>query len=407
MAGTGGHFLKGLSSGIQSGLNMGHEIQEMQWKKAERQRLADAQEKAAEELTNYQSKLKIFSEDGFSEDEYSQLSTLFKTGGLLFQSQVEATHKAIESGHREESQQNIEWMETYAEEIGDSDPKLWKSLFEETRNKLTPENRHYFDAYDRSKQKKFDKAQAQPQPQAETFKSYTEAAEAYKDANIKYSPSSNVYYPEGTKASTTKQPLEYKQKMEDIRIGVANGTYTAEEGKQMEKRLLGGAASMNTEKTVSYQMVKQVRDDILKKDFWDGEDGAASVLKDVEGANYSTEQINIEKERFNLIKEKENRAKVESTARLIDGMLGTNNTLRGDEEYTLTTKKGKKVTDTKLKLYKMLYKQYKNHVEMLGHFADIEEFRKLTPPEELKKTGIGLDTIVTDVQAKDYENIWQ
>ncbi len=45
MAGTGGHFLKGLSSGIQSGLNMGHEIQEMQWKKAERQRLADAQEK--------------------------------------------------------------------------------------------------------------------------------------------------------------------------------------------------------------------------------------------------------------------------------------------------------------------------------------------------------------------------
>jgi len=402
MAGTGGHFLKGLSSGIQSGLNMGHEIQEMQWKKAERQRLADAQEKAAEELTNYQSKLKIFSEDGFSEDEYSQLSTLFKTGGLLFQSQVEATHKAIESGHREESQQNIEWMETYAEEIGDSDPKLWKSLFEETRNKLTPENRHYFDAYDRSKQKKFDKAQ--PQPQAETFRNYTEAAKAYPDANIKYNAAKGVYYPEGEKVDPDKEKTyEYQAKVKDIDKAVASGLFTFEEGKQAKLRLYGGSANIPAGgKTMGIDLVEETRGKMAKVKTWKE---AKDILEDAKGAGWSTDQVKVAEKQWTQDSIKTRKTSVENTKKTLDDMVG-DNTWRGEEEYQMMYG-GKLTTKTKAEWYKILYAQYGKQLESLGALYNVDMYNIPTSPEKLKTVGWQLKAARSDILKSDLESIWE
>ena len=45
MAGYSGYFLQGLSSGIQSGINMGMQLQEMRWQKKQRKELEEKQAK--------------------------------------------------------------------------------------------------------------------------------------------------------------------------------------------------------------------------------------------------------------------------------------------------------------------------------------------------------------------------
>ena len=277
--------------------------------------------------------------------------------------------------------------------------------------------------------------------ETETFTSLAEAERAYPDKTIKYSPSSNVYYPEGEKTQTDKpaefqkkidvieervasgsmtrkqgdeaingilglkaetpdKPLEYKQKMADIDKGEADGTYTPEEAKAMRQRLLGGSAPIG-EKTISYPMVKQVRDDMYKADTW-GE--AVKILEDVEGADYSTEQIKIEEEKFNAYKIKENTAKVDIVIKRINELLGEKGSLRGGDKIKIGSRE-----QTKLEWYKEFYAGYQKYLDKLSKFTSIEGYRKLTPPEELKKTGIGLDTITSGgkLQAGDFENIWQ
>jgi len=109
-----GYFLQGLSSGLQSGLNMGQQIQEMRWQKKQRKELEEKQAKMLEVSNIWNAKIKEAGADNiYSDEEIAQISTIYLSGGYEFTEHYKGAMDAIKSMNKAKYDQEKEWMDLF------------------------------------------------------------------------------------------------------------------------------------------------------------------------------------------------------------------------------------------------------------------------------------------------------
>ncbi len=156
MAGNSGYFMKGLSSGLQSGLNMGKQIQEMQWQKAQRKKLETKQAEYEEGMVTIGGLMKQLSADGtWSEDDEMKITTCFYAMIPEVQAVYQDAVNAIQTMNKSKFEEDMNWLSLTREETEGMDWTNAQGIFDITEGRITTEKgKNYFEAYRNMAEKK-------------------------------------------------------------------------------------------------------------------------------------------------------------------------------------------------------------------------------------------------------------
>ena len=231
MAGYGGYFLQGVSEGLQTGFNMGQQVQEMKWRKAQQKRLEDKELKITEGASLYSNLVKQLGEDGsYSDDDIMKLNTAFLSAGYEVQAVIKDSHNAIQTMNKGKLEQDLEWLDMFAGWTEGLDPKDVSGVFESVRGQLqTEKGKQIYEAYNNIYKKKYEAVQAQPT--AEVFGSAGATREAYPEAGYEYSATAKGYVPTFQKPTTPEAPpteldiMGETQKKLDYAYNTGNANY--------------------------------------------------------------------------------------------------------------------------------------------------------------------------------------
>ena len=108
MAGYGGYFLQGLSSGLQSGFNMG----QMKWQQNQKKKLEKKQEELNQASTVFNQMVSQMGDDGaYSEDDMMKINTAYMALGYDVKERVDGTYKAIQAMDKKTIEDNNQWLD--------------------------------------------------------------------------------------------------------------------------------------------------------------------------------------------------------------------------------------------------------------------------------------------------------
>ncbi|MBA7500791.1 hypothetical protein ES704_03552 [subsurface metagenome] len=156
MAGYGGYFLKGLSSGLQSGLNMASQLSEMKYQKAQRKKLAEKQKEIEDGLAHIGTLFKQYGADNvYSEEEGMQLTTAV----LASIPEVQAVYKdavsSIQTMNRKKFEEDMQWLDLFISQTEGLDPSNIQGIFDDVKGWVkTDKGKKYFEVYEIMRQKK-------------------------------------------------------------------------------------------------------------------------------------------------------------------------------------------------------------------------------------------------------------
>ena len=161
MAGNSGYFMKGLASGMQSVLNMGQQIQEMQWQKAQRKKLEAKQAEYEEGMATISGLMKQLGEDGsYSEDDEMKLLTSFYAMIPEVQAVYGDAMNAIQTMNKSKFEADMNWLSLTREKIEGMDWTDAQGIFDITEGEVTTEKgKNCFEAYRSIAEKKANIAQ--------------------------------------------------------------------------------------------------------------------------------------------------------------------------------------------------------------------------------------------------------
>jgi len=183
MADYSGYFLQGLSSGIQSGINMGTQLQEMRWQKKQRKELEEKQAKMMEVSNLWNAKIKeIYADNNATDEETAQLTTIYLSGGYEFMEHYKGAMDAIKSMNKAKYDQEKEWMDLFVSGVEGLPPGDIQAMYEYVQPYVTSEKgKNALEAYNNILQKR-----STIQPPPEIFSTAEALREKYPSAGVKY-----------------------------------------------------------------------------------------------------------------------------------------------------------------------------------------------------------------------------
>ena len=428
MADYSGYFLQGLAGGIQSGINMGTQLQEMRWQKKQRKELEEKQAKMMEVSNLWNAKIKEAGADNiYSDEEIAQISTIYLSGGYEFMEHYQGAMNAIKSMNKAKYDQEKEWMDLFVSGVEGLPPGDIQAMYEYVQPYVTSEKgENILEAYNNILQKRGKIAQAQPT--AEVFATAEAVQEAYPGQGYKYDTTAKGYVPTyqkpeelsaadkkynwaidnykadkisfeqlskfmGTDISDPEKRNTIQQRLDEMdKLGA-----TTEEKKNY---LLGGGGGGTT--TPAPTSTENIREDILNadtfedaqriyKNYADKYDETALGITDLKQdwvGGQITYLNNIKTAIGNIIDEK---------GWLKKGTLTS-------AEVGLDFKGDQKVEE----IYEMLRKEYMKYFDMLTKMGlPLLEFPILKPLEEIEKVGLGEGFWGWGKQKGQYKSIYK
>ena len=395
MAGTGGYFLKGLGSGLQTGFNIGQQITQMKWQKEQKAKLEKEQEKIMEGVSTFNKKIEeIYADGTVSDEENMQLTTIYLASTYEVKDKIDSTYKAIQQGRKDITDQNFKWFDLYANWLDGTDPSDIPELFEFVSGNLTGEKaKETLTAYDNVLKKRYETQQKVTPDLSIAEKKYNFAINAYKKDKIDFNQLAKYM---GVDVS---EP-ELSSKEKEVELMKQYGA-TSEE---IKNRLLGIEPISTT--TPAPTSTENIREDILNadtfadanriyKNYADKYDETALGITDLK-QEWASGQINY----LNKIKKS-----IENL--LVD---------RGDKGQWLSNKpvtqetvglkfKGERPAS---EIYEMLYKSYIEYLEKLRKLGiDVSQFPELLPLSEIEKVGGTEGFFGLGIQKGDYKSIYK
>ena len=403
MAKTGGFFLQGLGSGLQTGFQMGQQIREMKWKKDERDKLEKAQEKIMEGVTTFNNKIKEFYADGtISDDENMQLTTMYLSSAYDVKDKIEGTYKAIQQGQKDIVDQNFQWLDLYGNWVEGLDPSNIPELFDYVKGNIKGKKaQEMFTAYDNVLKKKAEALRGQ---QPEVFTSPSGVQSAYPEAGWEYSSAAKGYVPTFQKPTEVKvagisdynSAATYLSKFVNSPLDVFNKEKTSIQNKfgidvsNITQESLREPVGGGTEKprVTSLPQLEEYRTKALEADTWED---AQSIINDYTQAGYDVTQLGVTQKDW----ANNQTTYLEKIKTSLDNITNEKGWLKTG---TLTADivgvdfKGEQKVE---EIYKQLYEQYMQYRNMLEKMGiDVSQFPKLKPLNEIEKVGFieGLKT---------------
>lgn len=392
MAGNyGGYFLQGLSSGLQSGFNMG----QMKWQQNEKKKLAKKQEEMLELATIYNSMVAQLGEDGvYSDDDMMKINTAYMALGYDVKERVDGTYKAIQAMDKRKVDQNYQWFEMLPSILEGVDPSDAQGIIDAIRPNISGEKGLLtFEALTEITRKKNEAAQKKPED------IWGQAGTLPQDIRPDYLRSKGIDIPQPIEAQPTEMDVMGEtQKKLDAAYATGNPNYfnqmakslnvptTFETYKQKYEKP-GVAGGAEKARVTSLPQLEEYRDKALDADTWED---AEKIINDYTEAGYDATQLRIDKEAW------------------VDSQMNYLNTLKGILDNLIDEKGSiKKGTTTKEQIglepasaddnrerkyeefYKIImesYMEYRDKLEEMG--VDVSQFPKIKSLEEYNKSDI-------------------
>lgn len=409
MADYSGYFLKGLAGGITTGVNLGQQIQEMNWQKKQRKQLEERQKKMLEVGNLFNAKVKeIFADNIISDEEESQLITIYLSGGYEFMDHYGNAMSHISGMKDKELRQEFEWMDSFIDMTSGFSPDAIPEIYDSFEKQFitSEKGKNYFAANKRMQEKRYEVAQARPT--AEVFTSAEALREKYPEAGVKYTDEGYVPTfgePTVKTPSAADRKLDWaidsynKGRITFNELSKYMGTYIAPEemsakekeielakqygatNKEIKNKLLGKGIGTTAPPTAP--AIENVRADILNADTLED----AQRIYDNQVRKYGKEGLMI-----NLPKDWADTQEgyLMNIRTCINNLIDEKGWLK---KGTLTSAevgvdfKGEQSVE---EIYEMLRKEYMKYRDMLEKLGiDISQFPELKPLEEIEKVGLG------------------
>jgi len=405
MADYSGYFLKGLAGGIQSGINMGQQLQEMRWQKKQRKQLEEKQAKMLEVSNVWNAKVKEFGADNkYSDEEIAQLTTIILSGGYEFMEHYKGAMNAISSMNEREYKKELEWMDLFASGIEGCSPGDIQALYEYVKPNITSEKGlNQLEALNNYLTKRSEIAQNVPTP--EVFTSPQALLEKYPDSGYTYSASAGGYVPTFQKPTKADQPpteldlMAETLKELDYAYNTGNASYFIKTAKALgvdttfdtykqgyEKAEAEGGGEPKTRAT-SLTTLEKYRENALNADSWED---AQSIINDYKEAGYDPTPLEekVNKETWVNVKKSDLDNLVAVLNEITAGTPEGRN-VKGKKEFAFAMN-GKETKKTGEEWYKAVYESYNALLKLLEEQGvDISQYKKLKPPSEVKKIKFG------------------
>lgn len=407
MADYSGYFLQGLAGGIQTGMNMGTQLQEMRWQKKQRKALEEKQAKMLEVTDIWNAQIIEFAPGGFSDDEITKLTTTFLSGGYEFTEHYQGAMNAIKSMNERAYKQELEWMDLFIEGVKGLPPGDIESAYEFVKPYIKSEKGlNQLEAYNN-----FLKKRSEITPTLEVFPSAEALKEKYPKAGVKYTDEGYVpTFAEPTVKAPTAADRKLDWAIDSYNEGKISfnelskymGTYIAPEemsakekeielakqygatNEEIKNKLLG--ISVGPEPTPAPTSTENVRGAIfdadtledaqrIYKNYADKYDETALGITDLKG-EWTDNQISYLSNIFDTINK--------SIKYLIDEKGHLRKGTVTQEEIGVEFK-GEQPIEEIYKLLKEEYTKYRDMLEKLG--VDVNQYPKLKSLEEIEKVG--------------------
>ncbi len=404
MAGVGGFFLQGLSSGFAKG----QQIQEMNWQRKEKERIKKEEDALMETLTMTGKKFSSYYTD-YNVSEEERLEAIATWSALSYEAKelLKGAYEGVMSYNKEQEEQSLATVKAYREQLDglDFDMNTISEISEMFRGQIkSPTGQKYFDAMDSSIRKK------KETPPIERFTTPEGVTAKYPDATPKHT--AQGWIPdfaadkEGTPLSAKDNwaidrykagEISFDQLSKYMGTRITPEDVTALENKivqakkynatneEIKKMILGGAGA-GTTLTPTPQAVEGVREDILD----------AETIEDARRIN----QNNINKygntSGIADVDKYWTDGKVTDLDNLVavldDITAGTpdNRNVKGDKNFSYDID-GKVTEQTGAEWYAAVYESYTALIKLLEKQGiDVSQYKKLKPLSEIKKIKVGI-----------------
>ena len=137
MAGYGGYFMQGLSSGIQSGFDMGM----MKWQQKKKQEVDDLNAKMADTWSNITKEMSVLGEDGsLSEDDLMKINVLSYAAPYQMQAEMQKLRTSLKENNRSDYDKQYNMITTFMDWAEGQDYADVSGLYESMRSQITDEH---------------------------------------------------------------------------------------------------------------------------------------------------------------------------------------------------------------------------------------------------------------------------
>lgn len=396
-----GYFLQGLGQGLQTGLNMGQQLQEMRWQKKQRKELEVKQAKMIEVSNIWNAKIKEAGADNiYSDEEIAQLSTIVLSGGYEFMEHYKGALDAIKSMNKSKYDQEKEWMDLFASGVEGLPSGDIQAMYEYIKPRITSEKGlNILEAYNNILQKRAKVAQDQPQP--EVFTSPEAVLAKYPDSGYTYSANAGGYVPTFQKPTKEEAPpteldiMGETQKKLDAAYATGNANYFNQMAKSLnvpttfetykQKYEKPGTGGVEKSRTTSLPQLEKYRDKALNADSWED---AEKIINDYTEAGYDATQLGVTKEAWADVKKSDLDNLVAVLNEITAGTPEGRN-IKGKKKFAFEMD-GESTEKTGEEWYKSVYESYIALLKLLEEQGiDTSQYKKLKPLSEIKKIKFG------------------
>ena len=158
MAGYLGYALKAGVEGFKTGFGMGQQKSEMEWQKKQRKKLEEKELKIKEGAALYNSLVsQVFADNVASEDEMMKLNTAFLAASYEVKAVIKDTHNAIQAMDKNKLEQDLAWLDLFADLTEGLDPKDIQGAFDTIKANIKSEKGlNLFEAYGNLQTKRYE-----------------------------------------------------------------------------------------------------------------------------------------------------------------------------------------------------------------------------------------------------------
>ncbi len=420
MAGTLGHFISGVASGLQPGFNMG----QMKWQQNEKKKLEKKQEEILQSATVFNEMVAKAGEDGFySDDEKMKINTSYMALGYETKERVDGTYKAIQAMDKQTIEANNKWFDYVTETTKDMKSAEAQVIFDTVRPFISGEKGlQTYAARENIIKKKSEVAKGE--------KPWERISSLPSEYRVPYLEQEGIDIPEPTPGQPTASDAKLNFAISSYNAGKISfdelskymGTYIAPEkisakreeielakqygatDEEIKKKLLG--VTTDVEGTPAPTSTENVRSDILQaptlsdaqrmyKNYDDKYDVTALGIPDVDKF-WSDERVkrlgSLKTSIESLLVDRGDKGRWLKPGTVTSAEIGME--IEGDEQEASIAYRDLRIE----------YMRFRDMLEKMG--VDVSQYPKLKPLSEIEKVGGWEGALGIGVGKGDYKSIY-
>ncbi len=379
MANKSGYFLKGLAGGLQSGFNMGRQIQEMQWQKAQRKKLEQKEKEIKEGIISIGNLFKQYGADGvYSDADITQIDTAFLASAAEVQAVFKGSLEHIKATNKKELEEDYQWIDLVISQIGNLDPKDVQGMFDHVEGWVkTDKAKNYITAYKNMQEKRYEAIKAQPKTELDIM------GETGKKLDYAYATGNASHFNQMAKSLGVNTTFEtYKKGHKEPEIPKEEPTPAPTSTENIREDILNAD---------TFKDAKRIYDNYATK--YDISDLGITDLKQEWGSGQISYLNKVKKSIENLLVDRGDKGKWLNNKPVTQEMVGIE--FKGEQPAS--------------GIYAILYKSYIEYLEKLRKLGiDVSQFPELLPLSEIERVG-GTEGFfaIKGVKKGDYKSIYK